>query len=131
MLWQNSEMALRFDAARVLERMAGGEHAAHIARDFGVSKQAISKRLRRPGTRRDYREAMQRGAKVRLLRALRQIRDNDIPVKALSLEILYCERRASRVLVEHEGLIREAWRCVRARIFRRRITWRATPSQEQ
>lgn len=106
--WQNSGMA--HSAADILERMAAGQFAAHIARDIGVTKQAVSKRLLRCSTV-EYRMSMQRGAAVRLLAKLRRSRDyGDVAREDLQRELLYCERWAPRLLQLHSALIRAAFR---------------------
>ncbi len=104
-------MGLRFDAETVIERMAQGAFAAHLAHEFDVTKQAISKRLLRC-TEGDYKAAMRQGAAVRLLAMLRRCRDyGDISRKALNREVLYCERHAPQLLETHADLIRTAmWR---------------------
>ena len=114
---------MKVDPYTVLERMAAGEFAAHIAKDLGVTKQAVSKRLLRCATV-EYRTAMRRGASVRLLALLRRIRDGDIDLrKELRRELLYCERWASNLLQIHAGLIRSALRLKhRARTRRRRFS---------
>ncbi len=82
----------------ILSRMAQGEFSALIALDLGISRQAVSKRLLRSG-KACYLKAMRQGAKVRLLRTVKQIQAGvDITRKRLSLDVLYCERHAPKVL---------------------------------
>ena len=106
----NFRERMKFDAARILERMAAGEFSAQIARDSGVSKQAVSKRLLRCA-KDEYRAAMRQGAAIRLLGMLRRSRDvGDVPRKALRREVLYVERQAPHLLILHGELIQDAKR---------------------
>lgn len=121
------------DAAHILERMASGVLAAHIARSIGVSKQAVSQRLLRCA-KRAYREAMERGAAVRLLAILRRIRDHgDVPRKALLRELLYCERWSPALLIRHSDLIRDAKLRTNPRLrhLRKPVTGRPAPRQSE
>ena len=107
---------MALDIAQILERMAAGEFAARIARDIGVSKQALSQRLRRTA-QREYRAAMRQGAAVRLLALLRRCRDyRDVSRKALRREVLYGERWAPQIVKAHANLIETAlWRYCQSR----------------
>lgn len=126
-------MALRFDAEIVLRRMAQGAFAAHVAQDFGVSRQAVSKRLLRY-SRSEYRQAMERGAAVRLLTLLRRCRDNgDVSRQGLKRELLYVERQAPHLLAVHASLILDAARRTSpwAQRLRKPFTGRPAPPLSQ
>ncbi len=93
-----TEAQIEEESALILSRMAQGELAALIARDLGITKAAISNRLLRNCKAR-YLNAMQKGGKVRLLRKVRLVNAGVyFTRKSLSLDVLYCQRHAPRVL---------------------------------
>lgn len=120
------------DHDAVIERIANGEYAAHIAPEFGVTKQALQYQIRKHPR---YQQAREIGCELRLDHAMAQFDALKIPrppLRPLPDPLATPEERAQRLAqwdVAYgewkDGLRVSAFDLARVEAYFKSITWQA------
>lgn len=113
------------DSDVIIERIANGEYAAHLAPEFGVSKQGFQKHIsKHPG----YRKARELGCEFRIERALAEFDAMQIPrppLKPLSADIGEIAQWKQDYQTWKDGLRLTMVDLARAEASFKAITWHA------
>jgi hypothetical protein len=94
------------DPASILDRIANGEYAAHIARDLGVTKQSLHRKIRELP---DYPQAREIGCEVRLDDCLAEFEDVDTKAETAMADLARARERFKAVAWHAEREFPHRW----------------------
>lgn len=113
------------DKDAIIDRIAGGEYAAHLAPELGVSKQALHKQISKHPR---YRQARESGCELRIERALAEFDAMQIPrppLKPLGSDLVALDEWKQAYQFWKDGLRLTVVDLARMEASFKAITWHA------